>query len=51
MTNTLNVNLTVGDMIVKLRKISINISDKSFTKIRFADNHSEKNKIKFQKKI
>ena len=44
MTNILNVNLTVGDMIVKLRKMSINISDKSFTKIRFANNHSKKMK-------
>ena len=51
MTNILNVNLTVGDMIVKLRKISINISDKSFKKIRFADDHSKKNKTKFQERF
>ena len=43
--------MPVGDMIIKLRKISINISDKSFTRIRFEDNRSKKNKIKFQKRF
>ena len=38
-------------MVVMLRKICINISDKSLTKIRFADNGSKKNKINFKSRL